>query len=132
MSSSNEEGRGGECPPDANALKAAEQELRAAEGRLEKAETELKGAETDIRRAKADIEAAEHPAEIEVKVNGIVKIVAPGTYLVSVFKSLVGVPADRELDVVHHGVFEPLNDNAEITIHECEAFVSHVRTGGSS
>jgi hypothetical protein len=70
--------------------------------------------------------------EIEVKVDGQVKRVPPGTYIVSVFKELVGVAADRELDVVDHDVFKPLDDNAEIKIHEGEVFVSHVRTGGSA
>jgi hypothetical protein len=61
-----------------------------------------------------------------------VKHVLAGTYLVSAFKELVGVAAVRELDVVEHDTLKPLDDNAEITVHECEVFVSHVRTGGSS
>jgi hypothetical protein len=44
----------------------------------------------------------------------------------------VGVAADRELDIVEHDSFKPLDDNAEITVHQHEVFVSHVRTGGSS
>ena len=124
---------GGGCPPDADPLEVAEQRLDAAEAKLERAEAEEREAETEIREAEAEIEAARRkPAEIEVKVDGVVKMVAPGTYIVSAFKAMVGVAADRELDVIHGSVFEPLNDDARITIHECESFVSHARTGGSS
>lgn len=73
-----------------------------------------------------------HKHEVEVKVDGRPKRVAAGVYVVSAFKKLVGVAADRELDIVEHGAFRPLDDNAQITIHGHEVFVSHVRTGGSS
>ena len=134
MSTSNHEGgRGcGDSPAD-DRLERAEQELQSAERDLAKVEDEVREAEAEIREAKVDIEEAERRRnEIEVRVDGIEKIVPRRTYVVSAFKALVGVSADRELDVVHHGVFEPLNDNAEIKVHECETFVSHVRTGGSS
>jgi hypothetical protein len=113
-------------------LKRAEAEIRQAAGDLEKAEAEVRDAEGDLRKAEAEIEEAGHHREVEIKVDGQVKRVPCGTYLVSAFKQLVGVAADRELDIVHHNVFKPLDDNADITIHECEVFVSHVRTGGSS
>jgi hypothetical protein len=114
-------------------LKRAEAEVRHAVGDLEKTEAEVRDAETDLKKAEAEIEEVDRRnREIEVKVDGQVKHVPRGTYRVSAFKELVGVAADRELDIVHHDVFKPLDDNAEITIHECEVFVSHVRTGGSS
>ena len=114
-------------------LQRAESELRHAVSDLEKVETEVQEAEADLHKAEAEVEEAEHGhREIEVKVDGQPKRVPRGTYLVSAFKQLVGVAADRELDIVHHDVFKPLDDNAEITIHECEVFVSHARTGGSS
>jgi hypothetical protein len=113
-------------------LKQAEAELQHAVGDLHKAEAEVETAESDLRRAETEIEEAKHRREIEVKVDGQVKRVPRGTYLVSDFKQLVGVASDRELDIVHHDVFKPLDDSADITIHECEVFVSHVRTGGSS
>jgi multidrug resistance efflux pump len=114
-------------------LKRAEAELEHAVGDLETAAAKVRGAEADVREAEAEVEETKHrDGEIEVKVDGQVKRVPRGTYVVSVFKQLVGVAADRELDVVHHDVFKPLDDNAEITIHECEVFISHVRTGGSS
>ncbi len=116
-----------------NNLRQAEPELQHAAGDLEKAEAEVRQAETGVRRAEAEVEQAERrERDVEVKVDGQVKRVPRGTYVVADFKRLVGVAADRELDIVHHDVFKPLNDDAEITIHQCEVFVSHVRTGGSS
>ena len=113
-----------------NNLRQAEPELQHAVGDL--AETGARHAE-DVRRARDEVEDAERrDREIEVKVDGQVKRVRRGTYVVADFKRLVDVAADRELDIVHHDVFKPLNDDAEITIHQCEVFVSHVRTGGSS
>jgi hypothetical protein len=114
-------------------LKGAEAELRHAVSDLEKAEAELRLADADVRKAEREVEEAERrDREIEVTVDNKPKFVKRGTYLVSTFKQLVGVAADRELDVVHDGVFKPLDDNKEITVHECEVFVSHARTGGSS
>jgi hypothetical protein len=112
-------------------LKQAAAELQHAVGDLEKSEAEVRHAEADVR--KAEVEQAERrDRDVEVRVDGQVKRVPRGTYVVADFKRLVGVAADRELDIVHHDVFKPLNDDAEITIHQCEVFVSHVRTGGSS
>lgn len=115
-------------------LQAAEAEIKEAARDLGKAEGEISAAERDLEHAEVEIKEAEahRPREIEVKVDGQVKHVPAGTYVVSAFKKLVGVAADRELDIVKHDSFQPLDDNAEITIHECEVFVSHVRTGGSS
>lgn len=130
---------GGDCH-DSN-LAEAEKELKEAETRLEQAihddehaYRDIEKAECEIAKAGADIEKAEHDhhREIEVKVDGVMKKVRAGTYVVSAFKAAVGVAADRELDVVKHGELVPLDDNAEIKPHECEVFVSHVRTGGSS
>jgi hypothetical protein len=55
-----------------------------------------------------------------------------GKYIVSEFKSKVGVPADYDLDQLIHGKFETLIDTDEVKINGKEIFVSHVRTGGSS
>ena len=118
-----------------NHLKRAEAELQHAVTDLEKAEAEaeVRKAEADVNKAEQEVEEAERPdREIEVTVDNKPKLVKRGTYLVSTFKQLVGVAADREFDVVRDGVFTPLDDNKEITIHEGEVFVSHARTGGSS
>ncbi len=73
-----------------------------------------------------------HDHDVVVKVDGDPHHVRAGTYKVSAFKTLVGVAADRELDILSGGTFQPLDDNADITIHGHETFVSHVRTGASS
>jgi multidrug resistance efflux pump len=109
--------------------------LAHAEADLAKATVELEHATEDVEQAEAEVKKAEanrHQCEIDVKVDGQIKRVKAGVYVVSAFKKLVGVAADRELDVIKDGVLQPLDDNAEIKVHECEIFVSHVRTGGSS
>lgn len=73
-----------------------------------------------------------HRHKVEVKVDGTLKWVVPGTYLVATFKTMVEVAADRELDILENGVFRPLDDNGDVTVHACDVFVSHVKTGGSS
>ena len=79
-----------------------------------------------------------HPGEgadkhlVSVTVDGEIKHVQRGKYLVSDFKAAVGVPADYELDEVVDGEFRPLADDATIHIKGEEVFVSHVRRGGSS
>lgn len=75
---------------------------------------------------------SEKPEFITVTVDGVEKRVPPGTYIVSAFKSLIGVGASRELDEVIRGEFKPLDDNGTIEIEHHEKFVSHVRTGSSS
>ena len=69
---------------------------------------------------------------VTVSVDGQLKEVARGKYLVSEFKAIAGVPADYELDQVVEGEFKPLADDATLHIKGHEVFVSHVRRGGSS
>jgi hypothetical protein len=115
-------------------LRAAEAEVGQAERNLTKVREEVGDAETHLRKAEAEILEleAECHHEVEIKVDGCPRKVTAGTYTVSAFKALVGVAADRELDIVKHDTFTPLDDGAEITICEHEVFISHVRTGGSS
>jgi hypothetical protein len=127
------------CDPGDNAERRAPREIEAAKGEIGKGEQEIaaglhdveKG-EHDLEKAEADLEAANRDHDVEVIVDSKPKRVKRGTYVVSAFKALVGVSADRELDIVEGGTFKPLDDNADITIVGCEVFVSHVRTGGSS
>ena len=58
--------------------------------------------------------------------------IAPGVYVVSVFKADVGVDPTKELAEVLDGKLVPLTDDARITIKGGEVFISHVRRGGSS
>jgi hypothetical protein len=73
-----------------------------------------------------------HEHEVVVTVDSQEKVVEAGKYVVSTFKGIVGVAADRELNIVTGGKLHPLDDNAEIEIHEHEVFVSAPRGGGSS
>jgi hypothetical protein len=122
---------------------AARRDLGAAEAEIKKAENEtdperavadVDAAERDLDQAKEEFkEAEEHrPRLVEVTVDRVVKHVEAGDYVVSAFKQVVGVAADRELDQIKAGVLDPLADTATITIHGHEVFVSHARTGGSS
>jgi hypothetical protein len=128
-----------ECEP--NKLATAMQDLHVAEAEMDdatralaKAEAEVGAAVAHLRVAEEEIRQAEEtrPAEVTVKVDGRPHQVRAGTYLVSAFKTLVGVAAARELDIVKHEAFAPLNDASEIHICGHEVFISHVRTGGSS
>ena len=116
-------------------LEKAEAEMERADRNLRGAQAEISDAERDLRRAEEELKTAERERrhrEVEIKVDGRALRVRAGTYIVSEFKKLVGVAADRELDIIEHDAFKPLDDNAEITICKYEIFVSHVRTGGSS
>jgi multidrug resistance efflux pump len=128
--------------PSKEAAAAAVQGVDKAEGEIERAERDLREAKAEIgdaeahlRSAEAEVQEAEDELrrrEVEIKVDSRTLKVRAGTYVVSEFKKLVGVAADRELDIVEHDTFKPLDDNAEITVHKHEVFVSHVQTGGSS
>lgn len=80
--------------------------------------------------------AHQHPPHhghlVTITVDGSPQPIHAGEYRVSQLKTLIRVPAEYELDLVVHGEFRPLDDNAEIKIHGHEVFVSHVRRGGSS
>jgi hypothetical protein len=122
-----------ENPQDCE-VEQAEAHLQEATAEVRHAVAELEHAEHDLEQAEAELEEAERhkPRIVEVTVDRQRKCVEAGVYVVSAFKALVGVAADRELDILEDGVFKPLDDNAKIAIHGCEVFVSHARTGGSS
>jgi len=69
---------------------------------------------------------------VKVDVDNHPHHVLPGTYLVSDFKVLVGVPAEKDLDQVINGNLTTLSDTDQLTISGGEVFFSHVRRGGSS
>ena len=95
-------------------------ELRAAEEKLDRDEERLKDAEGC------------NTQKVEVKVDGTPKWVVAGTYPVATFKAMVGVAADKELDILENGAFRPLDDNGKVTVEACDVFISHAKTGGSS
>jgi len=72
------------------------------------------------------------PHQVKVEVDGEKREITSGCRRVTELKAQLGVPADYELEVVEHGKFQPLDDNAEICIQGHEKFVSHVRSGSSS
>jgi hypothetical protein len=114
-------------------IEHAEADVRTAKAEVQHALTELEHAEGDLDRAEAELAEAERKHRlVEVTVDRVRKCVEAGVYVVSAFKALVGVAADRELDILKDGTLQPLDDNAKIAIHGCEVFVSHARTGGSS
>jgi len=69
---------------------------------------------------------------VHVNLDGQDREIEEGKYVVSALKKRLGVPNDYELDLVDHGEFKPLADDAEIKIKGGEVLVSHVRRGGSS
>jgi hypothetical protein len=116
-------------------LERAKAAVQQASAEVKEAGVELEHAEHDLERAEAEleeVEAADRHRNVEVTVDRRPKCVEAGEYIVSAFKELVGVAADRELDILKGGALHPLEDNAKITIDGCEVFVSHARTGGSS
>lgn len=75
----------------------------------------------------------EHPYLVEVDVDTRKVKVEAGKYVVSTFKALVGVAADRLLDrVLGPGKFQELADDQTIIVCEGEVFISHVKQGSSS
>ena len=115
-------------------IEDAEREVREATAEIHHAVAELEHAEHDLAEAEADLEKAKShkPRIVEVTVDRVRKSVEAGIYVVSDFKAVVGVAADRELDILRGGSLHPLDDDGKIPIHGGEVFVSHVRTGGSS
>jgi hypothetical protein len=78
------------------------------------------------------VEQTTEKNEVKIDVDNHPKHVLPGTYVVSKFKALVDVPADKELEEVINGILTPLTDDASIRIHGGEVCFSHVRRGGAS
>jgi hypothetical protein len=75
-----------------------------------------------------------HPGKekVEVIVDRRAIKVEAGPYRVSIFKDVVGVPPEKELDQIIKGVITPLDDHATIVIAGGEKFISHERTGATS
>jgi hypothetical protein len=82
--------------------------------------------------SKGEDDHGKHEHNVVVTVDSNEKVVVAGKYVVSTFKAIVGVAADRELNIVKDHKLHPLDDNAEIEVHEHEVFVSAPRGGGSS
>lgn len=75
----------------------------------------------------------EHSAKpVHFKVDDIEHAIKPGSYSVTDIKHRFGVALDYALEQVIDGKFCPIDDKADVTIHGGEAFISHVKRGGSS
>lgn len=70
--------------------------------------------------------------KVKIEVDNHPQHVAPGSYVVSDLKELVGISADKDLDQVVDGSLTTLRDDATVKIVGGEIFFSHVRRGGSS
>lgn len=82
----------------------------------------------------AEKTAAEHEKGplVTVTIDTRPKEIHRGNYIVSDLKVALGVPPQKELDIVQNGKLEPLSDSAHIVIKGGEVFVSVVHSGGSS
>jgi hypothetical protein len=69
---------------------------------------------------------------VSITVDNVMREVERGHYLVSNFKELVHVPAEKDLDQIIDGVLTHLPDDASVKIKGEEVFVSHERSGGAS
>lgn len=70
--------------------------------------------------------------DITVYIDGNPKKIQGGEYVVSRLKEVLGVPADKVLEIVKEDGLKPLEDTDTIHVHEGEKFAAHVRKGGSS
>lgn len=73
----------------------------------------------------------EHLVRVTIDGDRTVELAARN-YLVAELKIKLGVAPEYELEIIDHGQFRPLGDDAHIHIRGGEEFVSHVRSGGSS
>ncbi|MFA5168254.1 MAG: hypothetical protein WC530_06975 [Candidatus Omnitrophota bacterium] len=69
---------------------------------------------------------------VTVMVDNAPKSVHRGHYIVSEFKTAVGVDSSRDLDEIVKGQIKPLQDADNLVIKGGEVFISHVKSGASS
>jgi hypothetical protein len=94
-------------------------------------ESKEHSAQSEIgRESGPEVRADQHL--VVIVVDNQKKKVEAGPYRVSVLKHAVGVPPEKELDQIIHGIIKPLDDNATINIAGNEIFISHERTGAAS
>lgn len=70
--------------------------------------------------------------KVTIKVNGAEMEVHRGSYTAGELKTMFGVGAEQELDLVIEGQFKPLGDDEHVVLKGGEIFVSHARCGASS
>ncbi len=74
----------------------------------------------------------DHHPHVTIIVDGVRHEVRPGRWIVSELKAAIGVPAAKVLAEITPQGLKDLEDGANITVHEGQRFMSHVRAGGSS
>ena len=80
----------------------------------------------------ADKEKPDTGKLVTVTIDTQKKEIHRGNYVVSDLKAALGVPPQKELDIVKDGKLDPLSDSSHIVIKGGEVFVSVVHSGGSS
>ena len=73
-----------------------------------------------------------HGNEVFITLDGALRQVQRGAYLVAELKQLLQIDLCRDLDEVNCGELLPLEDSGKTHIKGGEVFVSHVRCGASS
>lgn len=88
---------------------------------------------TNMTDRERDAKDHEHDKKkVKIEVDNHPEHLAAGTYVVADLKTLISVPADKELDQVINGNLTTLDDSASLTIKGGEVFFSHARRGGAS
>ena len=98
----------------------------------EKILRDLERAEQDAEKALEEIKQAEHKHLITIIVDGNNRQVHSGKWIVRELKAAIGIDQVKVLaEITPHGL-KDLDDDAEITPHEHEKFITHARSGGAS
>jgi hypothetical protein len=106
--------------------------LEKAERRVEQDEARLVEDQAKVREVLEELEKARHDHLVTIFVGKTEYQVESGPWIVAQLKVKVGIDPARVLaEITPHGL-KDLADDAEITLHEGERFMTHARTGGSS
>ena len=111
-------------------LKEAEADRQRAEGEVRRAEAEERQADEEIHKAIEELEAARDL--ITIFVDGVEHRVRRGEWIVSELKAKLKIDPAKVLAEITPQGLKDLADNATITLHENERFMTHARSGGSS
>jgi hypothetical protein len=77
-------------------------------------------------------EHAEHEPNVSVRINDNERFIHRGRETVVEIKKVGHVPIADDLEQIINGKLEPLADDASLTIHGGEQFISHPKGAGSS
>jgi hypothetical protein len=111
-------------------LKEAEADRQRAEGKMRQAEEDERRAEEKIQEAVEELEAARDL--VTIFVDGIEHRLRQREWIVSELKAKLKIDPAKVLAEITPQGLKDLADNAQITLHENERFMTHARSGGSS